>query len=852
MQRLLDQFIPETYTLDLTISRADETISGVTIIKGLAKSPIVKLHAVNLQIDSVSVWSSNSKNSQTCAFHQDPETLTINLPEHFPLNQPLKLTIKHHSSINHNLQGCYLSTYEFAGQTKKLAATQFESHYAREVFPCVDEPAAKAQFNLILNIPDLAAQDVVLANTELKSRAGNRFEFATTPRMPTYLLAWVIGPLQSRTLKNANGIEISTFCALNHPLDSVDFANETAARALEYYDSKYSIPYPLAKLDQVALPDFEAGAMENWGLVIYRESCLLADSHATDDSRRSVAVTVTHELAHQWFGNLVTMYWWDDLWLNEAFATIMEYYATDALYPDYQIWQDFYTSDCVAALRRDYLPGVQAVQQPVHHPAEIATLFDAAIVYAKGARLVLMLMRLLGADNFYRGVHDYLQKFQYQNAVGDDLWQSLQPYADFNIKDFMHSWISRPGYPALSRSSAQNSQDNDPVFSLYHNKEKKSSLSANSTAQPVEKSVENSQNPHISSTSSSWHQTRFLIAGTAAPETWPLPEVFDDMSGHYLINLSDQDFSQKIANFASLSIEQKLRLLIDHLLLAKTPAVLSASLLDLLPKFSAETSSAVWDVLLTGINDLKLFCPEDSPAANLYKDFLAQTFLPLIHSLDLGHLPDQNSIRLRDALLALIYYIKDSDSLARLAELYSSDFTQIDPELLTAVLLAKLYLSESELFPELLSRYPETASPELRSSLLAALCSARDSDHISTLISLLSNPQIVRPQDHIFLFVYLLRNFRAKPRALDWLYSHWDYVVSLAGEKSVEDYVRYAASSLRTEDESAAFFAFFDHNPSPALSRALDIARVEIPARLELIKLDSPGVLTKLQTLVSK
>ena len=213
-------------------------------------------------------------------------------------------------------------------------------------------------------------------------------------------------------------MRVSSYCALNQPLSALLYANETAASALEYYDQKFAEPYPLPKLDQVALPDFEAGAMENWGLVTYREAYLLADISATLSTKKSVATTVTHELSHQWFGNLVTMQWWDDLWLNESFATIMEYFATDYLYPEYHIWQDFFTSDCLAALRRDCLPGVQSVQQAVHDPAEISTLFDASIVYAKGARLVLMLIRLLGEPQFDQGIRYYFDQYKYHNTTG--------------------------------------------------------------------------------------------------------------------------------------------------------------------------------------------------------------------------------------------------------------------------------------------------------------------------------------------------------------------------------------------------------------------------------------------------
>lgn len=790
MEQLLDYFVPKTYDLHLTIDRQQETIAGNVIITGEPKTSTVKFHAVRMDITSVKLAG------QTLSHHYDGELLVIDLPQIY--DQSVVLEIVFATKLTHNMMGCYLSTYQYNGQEQRLVATQFESHYAREAFPCVDEPAAKAEFNLTLEVPDLTENDVVLANTSLAKRQGNRFQFKTSPRMSTYLLAWVIGPLQSVSTVNQHGVRVTSYCALNQPTTSLTFANETAAKALDYYDQIYDLPYPLDKLDQVALPDFEAGAMENWGLVTYRESCLLSESNASLDSKRSVAVTVTHELAHQWFGDLVTMKWWDDLWLNEAFATIMEYYTTDALYPELEIWQNFFTGDCVAALRRDAVPGVQAVQQVVHHPEEIATLFDSAIVYAKGARLVLMLMRLMGEEKFYQGVHDYFVKHQYQNTIGDDLWQALQPYADFDVKDFMHAWISQPGYPAI-RDGAQR---------------------------------------------------RFLIDGSTDDETWPLPEIFDDMSGHYLLDLTDAEFMQKLDHFVELSSEQKLRLLIDRMLLAKTVEVPSSSLLDLLPKFVSEDSSAVWSILVSIINDLKLFCPPDTVAAGNYKSYLSKLLTGQFHHLDLSSLSDTNQLRLRAAFLSLAYYVEDAAILHQLADLYQPDLAKIDAELLDFVLLAQLFFHEDTLFPQLLEQYPQISDPEIKSTILYILTMAKQPEHLGQLVDLLKRPDIVRPQDHIFLYAYLLRNHRSRALVLDWVTQNWDYVKRITGDKSLEDYVRYAASAIRTDNEAQQFYAFFDplvNNPS--LTRAIKTAHVEIDARLKLIAADTPGVETKLEAL---
>lgn len=786
MDKLLDFFCPTNYRLALEINRQKETISGRILISGVPLSETAKFHAVDLAIEQASLIGEGQSNFE---YHDDILELPVDIDL---IGQMVTFEIISQTKFSKNMQGCYLSTYQYDGREERIATTQFESHYARECFPCIDEPAAKATFDLTLAIPDLEPGDVVLANTPLSHQDGHTFIFDQTPRMSTYLLAWTIGKFRKVETTNKNGVKIASYATLAQPTQALEFANETAARALEYYDEKFGEKYPLKKLDQVALPDFEAGAMENWGLVTYRESMMLAGKDATIETRQSVAVTVTHELSHQWFGDLVTMNWWDDLWLNESFATIMEYYCTDALYPDFKIWEDFYTSDCLAALRRDAIKGVQAVQQEVKSPAEIATLFDGAIVYAKGARLVLMLIRLLGEDQFDRGVRDYFDKHKYQNTIGDDLWAALQPYADFNVKDFMHAWISQPGYPEIRDGKQQ----------------------------------------------------RFLLSGETDDTKWPLPEIFDDMSGHYLLNLTDAEFSKKLNNSAELSDQQKLRLLIDRELLARTPAVASASLVSLLEKFASEDSAAVWNILLTIIADLKLFCPPETSAHQVLQNFLRQIFGPRFSEISYGEELDLSVIKLRDALIGIAFYCEDEAVQANLRDLYREDLFAIDPELRSSVLVAMLRHDESQYFPKFLEIYQDTHDPELKSDLLYVVAvNTRAEANINTLLTLLERPEVVRPQDHLFLFVYLIRNHYASHRALDWLFGHWDYIEQLTGEKSVEDYPRYAAGLIRTRAEAERFYDFF--NPlkeNPVLRRTLEMARSEIESRLSLIAADQAGV----------
>ena len=674
MERLLDYFVPEKYEVNLGINKFDKKIGGTVIVSGEALKENLKFHAVGLSVKQVMV------NGEKRDFKVEDGVLTIFKT---PLGK-VEVLIGYDGSLNENMEGAYLSTYEYQGSTEIIVATQFESHYAREAFPCIDEPAAKAEFRLSLTVPEVEGEVVlgnmpvaktvkyhkvpdgkygIFHNEEGKKVASSfvEYEFEPTPRMSTYLLAWVVGKFHSKTVKNKHGVEITTYCPLNQDLEAVDFANEVAARSLEFYDDNFREPYPLKKLDQVALPDFEAGAMENWGLVTYRESMLLAGANATLSTKKGVALTVAHELSHQWFGDLVTMEWWDDLWLNESFASVMEYYAVDAIYPEFQIFEGFYTADARITLERDAYSDVQSVHQEVKEPAEIATLFDSAIVYAKGARLMLMLIRLMGWEQFCKGVADYFDKFKYQNTVGDDLWKALSPYAEFEVGKLMHAFIDRPGYPVITFA-------------------------------------DNLKN---------YRQTRFLLDAEMKGESdWPLPEVTEDMSGHYVLNLSDEQFKERLERFDEMKLEEKVRLLIDRNLTMKAGLTPAASLLPLLLKFREEESAAVWSVILSIVANLKVFFEPDSKEEKKYKKYVGELVRPGLSKVELKTRKgdDENTIRLRAILLGLDYFAETKKNFEELAGMYRDDVFAIESELREDVIDAKIYL-EPGMVEDYLKKY---------------------------------------------------------------------------------------------------------------------------------------------------
>ncbi len=815
MERLFSQFCPDHYQLEYRINKETEKIYAKAVIFGekTEKSKnTLKLHAKNLKI--VSIKQKNSIKT----FNQSEDILEINDID----SRKIELEIIYTFNINHNMEGAYLSTYQHQNKTEKIISTQFESHYARQAFPCIDEPEAKATFEL--KIIDTDIEDTILSNMPVKTERILEYtsvdldenpkngvslnkvvkrkivEFEKTPRMSTYLVAFIVGRFHKISTKNQHGIIISTYAPLNQNKSTLHFPNKIASEALDFYDELFKTPYPLPKLDQVAIPDFEAGAMENWGLVTYRESCLLADEHSAKSTKDHISTVITHELSHQWFGNLVTMRWWDDLWLNESFANIMQYYSVDKLYPDWHIWQVFFTNDCVAALNRDALPNVQSVRQEINDPEEIASLFDGAIVYAKGARLILMLMRLMGEENFFAGIRDYFTQHQYQNTTSDDLWRSLHPYANFDVKNFMEQWLSQPGYPMIT----------DMV------------------------------------------QQRFLLNGGTDDSKWEIPEVKDDMSGHYLINLSSEEFSQKIEQFPKLSLEQKLRLLIDRQLLSRTPIVSSGSLFDLLPYFKTETSEPLFSIVAGIAIGFKIFITPETENYKKFQQYIYHLVEPNLQKLGFKVKKEEKEeeTKLRDIVLSLALFSEKQEVISKLAQQYKPDLQKIHPEVRTAVIGAKFKETKEEIFDQLLQKYQEISNPDIKDELLAVITSAKKPKNTKKLLELLKKPDIIKPQDHIYLVSYLLSNYKTKQETMEWIYHNWQYLQDLVSDKSLDYYVKILASKVYTRDESDQFFEFFDQKINePSIARAITVARGEIASRLRLIKDDTKEIQKRLENL---
>ncbi len=442
---------PRRYELLIVPDLDASTFSGeVVIALELTESTdTIVLHARGLDVALASLEQGGAPVAAELRIDAEHEQVVITA------DRPLRagdavLELRFDGSISHGLLGFYRSTFlDEAGAERVLAATQFEAPHARAAFPCFDEPEFKAVFAITLVVADgLLALSNGPEIDRVKLPDGNvRIRFGTTIPMSTYLVAWVVGPLEVTEPVDAGGVAVRVAHVPGRG-HLTPFALDVGAFAIRFFADYYGIAYPGEKCDLVALPDFSFGAMENLGCVTFRETRLLLDPDAvTLDEMSGAALTIVHEIAHMWFGDLVTMKWWNGIWLNEAFATFMEHLGVDAYKPEWKTWDEFALGRA-AALDVDALENTRTVEYEVVTPEDADGMFDV-LTYQKGGSVLRMLERWLGAEAFRAGVRLYLSRYQLANTETTDLWDALEEATGRPVRRIMDTWIFQPGFPTL-------------------------------------------------------------------------------------------------------------------------------------------------------------------------------------------------------------------------------------------------------------------------------------------------------------------------------------------------------------------------------------------------------------------
>ena len=835
VEHYIEKFVPEHYDLFLDLSRETKTFSGKVTITGQAKSDRISLHQKDLEIASVEVAG------QARPFTVDNENEAL----HIELAQAgqVKLVLSFSGKITDNMTGIYPSYYTVDGVKKEVLSTQFESHFAREAFPCVDEPEAKATFDLSLRF-DQAEGELALSNmpeidVENRKETGI-WKFETTPRMSSYLLAFVAGDLQGVTATTKNGTLVGVYSTKAHPLSNLDFSLDIAVRSIEFYEDYYGVKYPIPQSLHIALPDFSAGAMENWGLVTYREVYLVVDENSTFASRQQVALVIAHELAHQWFGNLVTMKWWDDLWLNESFANMMEYVCVDAIEPSWNIFEDFQTSGVPSALKRDATDGVQSVHVEVSHPDEINTLFDPAIVYAKGSRLMHMLRRWLGDADFAKGLHAYFEKHQYGNTIGRDLWNALGQASGRDVAAFMDSWLEQPGYPVLTvkvENDVLKISQKQFFIGEHEDKNRLWVVPLNSNWKGLPDTLETES---------------IEIPGYAAllAENKTALRLNTENTAHYITDYQGELLDAILSELVELDNTSKLQIVQERRLLAEAGHISFADLLPVVDQLAQEESYLVVAAVSQVISALERFIDEGTETEKAFKALVAKLARYNYNRLGFeakdGEADEDELVR--QLTISMMIRSNDEEASQVASQIFAAhkdNLAGLPAAIRSQVLINEMKHHETkDLVALYLDLYTHATDAVFKRQLAAALSYSTDAENIQTLLATWKDKFIVKPQDLAFWYLHFLGHKATQETAWAWARENWDWVKgALGGDMSFDRFVIYPSNVFKTEERLAEYKAFFEPQVSDlALSRNIRMGIKDIAARVELIKREKSAV----------
>jgi len=824
--RLYHAFVPNHYNLVFNLDSKSLSFSGKTTIYGnlTDDASTIRLHSKELTIQRVLV------NTISCTFSKSDDELIIKLPEQ--CDTSLVIVIEYDGAITKAMHGIYPA---YTADGSIILGTQFESHHAREAFVCIDEPEAKATFDITIT----SNGPTILSNMPAKETIQNKdgsvtTVFERTPIMSSYLVAFVTGDLQRVSTNTQDGTEISVWSSKDHDIESLVFALEVAVKTTEFFNDYFGIAYPLPKCDHVALPDFSSGAMENWGLITYREIALLADPNTISTSTKEmVATVIAHEISHQWFGNLVTMRWWDDLWLNESFANFMEYFAIDAIYPEWNVMLTFAAHEALQAFRRDVLPGVQSVATTVHHPDEISSLFDPSIVYAKGGRLLYMVYHIVGDRNFKKGLQHYFKKHAYSNTTGDDLWQALSKTSGIDIASIMHTWITQSGFPYVKISP-------DTDTSVYVEQHQLSTMgSTEEKLWPIPMWQEGQ-------TSLTLLEAKNDTVRVVAPNVR-----FNVFGGHYVPYYTDPAVRQHIyKEVAAKEIAPDGRLLVLHdtVLLARCGVSSLTDTLDGLAYYSEETTESVWSVISLVISDTRMIIEGDEAAESALRSFTYKLVEKQYQRLGMEVKPDDtaNDKKLRSIIVGLAIYSEYPDVIAQAMKIWSKNNTldSLDADVRASIMTAAIKQGDDATFERLFREYPLTTNSDIQLDITGALCATKKETQITQLLSSLKDSSFVRLQDLDRYLIYLLRNQKSRSAAWEWLISEWDWITeTFAQDKSYDSYPRYAGAVFSSPDWLTRYQQHFDSlRHLPSLARNIELGTKDIEAKIIWRKRDEANV----------
>ncbi|KAK7752709.1 Aminopeptidase 2 mitochondrial [Diatrype stigma] len=848
--------IPKHYDVTLEPDFQNFTFQGKVLIDFdvQEESKSISLHTHEVTIHSANIKSGDTVtvSSSAITYDEAKQVSKIELQSSIPKGKT-QLEIKFTGQLNDQMAGFYRSTYKKSdGSEGVLATTQMEANDCRRAFPCFDEPMHKAEFTITLiadkHLTCLSNMDVASeteVQSELTSTTKKAVRFHPTPLMSTYLVAFIIGELNYIETKNFR-VPIRVYAPPSTDIEHGRFSLELAARTLAYYEKIFGAEFPLPKMDMVAIPDFAAGAMENWGLITYRVVDLMLDEKASGAAMKErVAEVVQHELAHQWFGNLVTMDWWEGLWLNEGFATLMSWLSCDHFYPEWRVWENYVTDNLQSALGLDSLRSSHPIEVPVKRASEVDQIFDA-ISYSKGSCVLRMISTYLGEDTFLEGVRRYIKKHAYGNTQTEDLWAALEDASGKPVKEIMSIWTKNVGYP---------------VVQVSENKDDKSI--------------------HIK-------QNRFLRTGDVKPEEdqvlYPVflglrtkdgvDESLTLSDREKSFKLKDLDFYKLNANHTSiyrtsysperleklgqaakqglLSVEDRAGMIADAGALAVSGYQKTSGVLNLLKGFDTEESFVVWSEIITRVATVQsAWVFEDKSIRDGLEAFVKDLLSERAHKLGWefsdkdGHIEQQ----FKAMLFGAAGMAGDEKIVVAAKDMFSKymggDKSAIHPNIRGSVFGMALKYGGSDEYEKMINFYRTSTNPDERNTALRSLGRAKDPALIQRSLDLILSGE-VKSQD-LYLPASGLRSHAEGIEALfSWLTEKWPEITKrLSGNPPIlSSMVAICTGGFAKSEQLEKVEAFFKDIDTKSFDQSLAQSKDAIRSKISWLQRDGEDVAT--------
>jgi puromycin-sensitive aminopeptidase len=825
--RLPRDIAPTHYDIRLELDLETFTFQGSVGIDldVIEATDSVVLNSAEIEIKSAAL--SNGVAITEIAYDDDMERATLTLGTTIDPGT-YRLDIEHSGTINDQLCGLYRSMFRDAeGVEHPLATSQCQSTDARRIFPCWDEPDFKATYQTTMVVADGLEAYSNTAELERVSLDDGRveFRFDKTMKMSTYLLAFIAGPFEATEPRVVRGTPIRIVVPRGN-VHLTDIAMENAVFCFEYLSDYYGIPYPADKLDHIAIPDFAAGAMENVGLITYRDAYVVIDpAKASQGELQNSLDVIGHEIAHQWFGNLVTMAWWEGAWLNEAFASFMELKATDAMRPEWKRWLAFANLEVPWAMGTDQLKSTRPIEFEVTSPEEVDQMFDA-ITYGKGSAVLHMIDEFIGVENFRKGVGDYLRKHAYANTVTNDLWEGLDGASEYPVSAIMDTWVYQRGFPQIDVKKVGGGARLSQRRYLVIPDESDTTI----WKVPVQvRGVANGKPFDV----------KYLLEEDegVVPVDGEIDWVVANAGGHgfYRTSYSDDLFAALLEHVGALDDIERYTLVSDTLGFVRNGQLSTVNFLDLVAQFADEEEQAIWSVITGGLALIEhhALAEEARPA---FEEFVSDLVKPALDRLgwEVGDGDTDLQRKLRGDLIATLGTLaRDGDTIERCRSIVADVLAgeQVDPEVATAALAVYARNGGAEEYETLWKVYKESTTPLDQVRYLRSVASVEVPDQALTTLDRVADGDI-RAQDGFWVFARLLTG-KAGPAVWEKSRERWDDVLA-AMPGMTRTRIAEGISALSQPEVAASVRGHFAEHPVPEAGRSIEQNLEKLDANIAL------------------